>query len=773
VSFTQVGYRVIFGLPSQKICPAESNMHSATPAERSPAHVSIPDPILSRERKIWYAGLTSVSFATIQNLDLVTFPLFGINHSPLVATHMHWAALLMTAMLLPDRLYLRVAFITVFLGWFIRYLLQTPAPDVLLILAIILMYVAMYGWTVACARWMGWPRPNERREMRIRDLIPYALIAILLYPLGWSLLHVIMNGLLAWRWDAELAEKLVDVGEHSFLVMMFGILSACLPAVLFGTDRDQLGRSLLVTRDILIIVIYGCLLRMLLAWLSSTPPHIPATLLELRFIFALLLVGCTISLGWRPAAMLVGLTGLLLPTVTEVPKLSTGSEGIRMLRMGLEMGALQLLLALGMLVTRDNRRAFKRLTSKSMHDALSGVPNVNALHRDLSTRNPLPDGIGCLGIERLDAMMAGLGLAAQESLTVAIHRHLLPEIHAYTLGMGRFALLPRGQHANWQDQVLNKLERFDFTYADTNIRIEPHLGVCALHGHDPASMDASLHAAYSAMLTAWQRGETVPVFAPEQTPSLPVRQTLQTHALALSLVRQRQIELYVQRLRRIDGSQADMGEVLCRLRTPAGQLMMPSEYMDELNVSRGMVELDQEVVKSVLAWMHEHPDNAGFSRLCVNLTGRSLVSKHFRDWLLQQLDRFPAAAGRLGFELTEHTIEGDFTHTRLLLSTLQQRGCLIALDDFGTGMQSFERLQRLNVDLIKIDGRFVRDIARNRHDRALVSTMATIAKAYGAQTVAEHVEDDTALQYLRRLGVDWAQGFHIDQPTRLCPPPAH
>jgi len=742
-------------------------MHSATPAERSAAHVSIPDPILSRERKIWYAGLTSVSFAALQNLDLVTFPLFGINHSPLVATHMHWAALLMTAMLLPDRLYLRVAFITVFLSGSIRYLLQTPDPELLLILATALLCLAMYGWTVTCARWMGWPRPNEHREMRIGDLIPYALITILLYPLGWSMLHVVMTALLSNRWDAGL----LDVAEHSFLVMMFGILSACLPAVLFGTDRDRLGRSLLHTRDILIIVIYGCMLRMLLAWLSSTPPHIPATLLELRFIFALLLVGCTISLHWRPAAMLVGLTGLLLPTVTEVPRLSTGSEGIRMLRIGLEMGALQLLLALGMLVTRDNRRAFKRLTTKSMHDALSGVPNVNALHRDLSTRNPLPDGIGCLGIERLDAMMAGLGLAAQESLTVAIHRHLLPEIHAYTLGMGRFALLPRGQRANWQDEVLNKLEHFDFAYADTSIRIEPHLGVCTLHGQGPAAVDASLHAAYSAMLTAWQQGETVPVFAPGQTPSLPVRQTLQTHALALALVRQHQIELYVQRLRRIDGSQADMGEVLCRLRRPDGGLMMPSEYMDELNASRGMVELDQEVVKSVLAWMHEHPDNAGLSRLCVNLTGRSLVSKHFRDWLLQQLGLFPAAAGRLCFELTEHTIEGDFTHTRLLLSTLQQRGCLIALDDFGTGMQSFERLQRLSVDLIKIDGRFVRDIANNRHDRALVSTMATIAKAYGAQTVAEHVEDATALQYLRRLGVDWVQGFHIDQPTRLCPPP--
>jgi len=739
-------------------------MHSAPPAERSIAHVTIDDPILNLKQKAWYAGLTFAGFALMQNLYLVTFPLFGIEHSPLVVTHMHWAALLMTAMLLPDRLYLRVGFITVWLGWTARYLVETPVPELRHILAIALLYLIMYGWTIQCARWMGWPRPNERREMRVRDLIPYALIAILLYPLGWSVLHVIMNGLLDWRWDAG---HLVPMAEHSFLVMMFGILSACLPAVLFGTDRDRLGRSLLYTRDIVIIVAYGCMLRMLLSWLSSTPSHVPATLLELRFIFALLLVGCAIRLNWRPAAMLVGLTGLLLPTVTEIPHHGTGSDAWRMLRMGLEMGALQLLLALSMLITRDNRRAFQRVSAQSLRDALSGVPNVNALHLDLEKRTQVPDAIGCLGIERLDTMMAGLGLAAQERLSAAIHRHLLPEIHAYTLGMGRFALLPVGARANWQDEVLNKLERFDFDYAGTRIRIEPHLGICTLHGRDTGAVDAALHAAYSAMLTAWQHGETVPVSAPDRPPSVPVRQTLQTHALALSLVRQHQIELHVQRLQRVDGQGPDMGEILCRLRAPDGRLMMPDEYMAELEASRSMVELDQEVVKAVLMWMNARPDNAGFSRLTVNLTGRSLVSEHFRDWLIKQLDVFPTVAGRLCFELTEHAIGGELAQARPLLEALQRRGSLIALDDFGTGMQGFERLQQLRIDLIKIDGRFVRNVANNPQDRALVSAMTTIAKAYGAQTVAEHVGDAATLRQLHSLGVGWVQGFHIERPQPL------
>jgi len=745
--------------------PSPSAIHRVTPAKTGITQPEASELPLTRDQRVWFAGLTAIAFVLLQNLDIVTFPLFGLTHSPLVATHMHWAALLMAAMMLPDRLYLRVGFITVLICGLVRYLLQAPTPDLRVVSAFALLYLIMYGWTTLCARWMGWPRPLDRRELHLGDLIPYALVAMLLYPMGWAVLHIIMNGLLTQRWDAGLW----NTGEHAFLVMMFGILSACLPAVLFGTDRDRLGHSLLNTRDILIIVTYGCLLRMLLAWLSSLPAHVPATLLELRFIFALILVGCAIRLHWRPAAMLVGLTGLLLPTVTDIPQVGTGNDPMRMLRMGLEMGALQLLLALSMLITRDNRLAFQRLIAQSRHDALTGVPNVNALRRDIANRPQLPDAIGCLGVERLDTMMAGLGLAAQENLTTAIHRHLLPDVHAYTLGMGRFALLPSGQHANWQELVLNKLERFDFDYADTQIRIEPHLGICPLHGHDPAAVDDALHAAYSAMLTAWQRGETVPVPAPStHSPASPVRQTLQTHALALSLVRQHQIELHVQRLRRIDGTLGpDMGEILCRLHAPGNRLMMPTEYMAELEASRSMVELDKEVVTAVLQWMSAHPANAGLSRLAVNLTGRSLVSAHFRHWLLSQLDLFPGVAGRLCFELTEHAIGGDLAQVRPLLEALQQRGSLIALDDFGTGMQGFERLQRLRIDIIKIDGRFVRNVASNPQDRALVRAMTTIAKAYGAQTVAEHVEDENTLQQLRKLGVGWVQGFYIDHPKSL------
>lgn len=210
-----------------------------------------------------------------------------------------------------------------------------------------------------------------------------------------------------------------------------------------------------------------------------------------------------------------------------------------------------------------------------------------------------------------------------------------------------------------------------------------------------------------------------------------------------------------------------MGEILCRLRTDDGRLLMPRDYMDELDASRGVVELDRAVIETLLPWLREHADAMPFQRLTVNLTGRSLVSENFRNWLLYQLDLQPGTAERLCFEITERAITGGLGQVRPLFDGLSQRGCLIALDDFGTGMQSFERLQQLPIDLVKIDGTFVRNVAHNARDRDLVQAMVTIARAYQAETVAEYVEDADILAALEPLQVDWIQGYHIGRPVPL------
>lgn len=712
------------------------------------------------------AILIAVACLVLPLLTIPYWPGFGTG-APSSLAHLQWGLLLALAMLSPHKLYFRIGYLSLFLGWCLHLLLRAPEDTALsLLLRSLPLYAAMYGWTVLCAHWMGWPRPPEQARIRQRDIVPFGAIALVLYPLGWALGHALVNGLFSAVGPPNLLDQTLRVGFARF----FGVLCLTLPIVLYFTGRDEpapLPKRMLWWEWVLLGG-YSMLLTALLWALPKQGEHPLGGLIDQRFMLAALMIWAVLRLPWRWSAPLIAaVTMLLVYLVGAGTRVGLRTDALHLLQIGFEMSVLQQLMVLTMVIARDNRRAIARLAEESRRDGLSGVPNVNALRHDLADCAQPPAEIGCLGIEHLDNLMAGYGLPAQEALTAAIHDRLAPDVQAYTLGMGRFALVPRTQDLSWK-ALLARIEHFEFNLAEAQVRIEPHLGVCPLRDGSQQSVDLALDAAYGAMQAARQRGETAPVFAtPGLSDPAALRAMLETHSLALSLLRRRQLELHVQPIRRLAGSAPQMGEVLCRLRADDGRLLMPRDYMGELDASRGVVELDRAVVETLLAWMRDHADALPYQRLTVNLTGRSLVSENFRNWLLYQLDIFPGCAERLCFEITERAISGGLVQVRPLLDGLSQRGCLIALDDFGTGMQSFERLQQLPIDLVKIDGTFVRNVADNPRDRDLVQAMVTIARAYQAETIAEYVEDAGILAVLEELQVDWVQGYHIGRPTPL------
>jgi EAL domain-containing protein (putative c-di-GMP-specific phosphodiesterase class I) len=117
------------------------------------------------------------------------------------------------------------------------------------------------------------------------------------------------------------------------------------------------------------------------------------------------------------------------------------------------------------------------------------------------------------------------------------------------------------------------------------------------------------------------------------------------------------------------------------------------------------------------------------------------------------------------FEITETAALSDFTATCNLMDQIRQLGCKFALDDFGVGFSSFYYLKQLPVDYIKIDGSFIRDLARNADDRILVKAIGEIAHGFGKKTVAEFVENAETLELLNTYGIDYAQGYHIGRPA--------
>jgi EAL domain-containing protein (putative c-di-GMP-specific phosphodiesterase class I) len=687
------------------------------------------------------------------------------NHATTSLAHLQWGLVLAVAMLAHSPVYLRTLLPLCYLGWILRSGWESDGSTQHMLAhaaTMLPVYVLMYGGTVLCARMMGWPRAGRHRHFRQRDMPGFVLVSLLLYPTGWALAYVLTDGL---ETDTP---RIFEFAAYMFFSRYYGVVLLTLPIVLLVTGwhepaatsaRISAGESAMVGLYILLFL-----------WLLHVPQEhldLATRILDHRGLVAALMVWLSLRLPWRWCVPLVALMStVLLVCMVQSNLLDPDFSQQRMALHATELAMIQQICVLVLLIGRNWRRALHTAAEAALVDGLSGVPNINALRRDLVQRQAPPDELGLLSIEHVDTLMASFGLPAQEALTAALHALLQQDLDAYTMGTGRFILVPRAGHAVSWNEVLQVLERFEFRHAGTRLRMEPHLGVATLGERGDAALDAALHAAFRASRAARQRAETSPVFAETLESGEAGRLAFQTHSLALSLLRQNAVELHVQPIRRIGQQGAEMAEVLCRLRGPDG-LLMPTQYMDELEASRGVVELDRAVIENMLAWMQAHPDNGGYQRLAVNLTGRSLVSEHFRNWLLQKLDMLPGVPQRLCFEVTERAIEGGIIRATPLLQGLHQRGCQIALDDFGTGMQSFDRLQQLPIDLVKIDGAFVRNIVSNARDRELVRAMVTIAKAYQVQTVAEYVEDEQILRLLQELGVDWGQGHYIARPAPL------
>jgi EAL domain-containing protein (putative c-di-GMP-specific phosphodiesterase class I) len=174
--------------------------------------------------------------------------------------------------------------------------------------------------------------------------------------------------------------------------------------------------------------------------------------------------------------------------------------------------------------------------------------------------------------------------------------------------------------------------------------------------------------------------------------------------------------------------------------------------------------IDRWVVKRALELLKERRRlGAPLPLLAVNLSGTSLNEPSFVDFVLQSVSD-PAIASALCFEITETAAVTSLSNARYLMSELKQRGCKFSLDDFGTGVSSFVYLKTLPVDFLKIDGQFISHVAQDPVNRSMVEAISRVGRALGIATVAECVETQAVLDELKRIGVDFAQGFYLARP---------
>lgn len=220
-----------------------------------------------------------------------------------------------------------------------------------------------------------------------------------------------------------------------------------------------------------------------------------------------------------------------------------------------------------------------------------------------------------------------------------------------------------------------------------------------------------------------------------------------------------------------ESEQSERVEVLLRMvdreRDPV-RLIPPGAFLPAAERYGLQGKLDHWVISKVIDVLSEQdPDKVAKQSFWVNLSGATVGDSNISHELIRRVREANLPPGCLNFELTETAVIRKIDDAATLIESLQSMGCRFALDDFGSGLSSFGYLKRLNVDYIKIDGEFVRDIVTDPTDRIFVKSIIDIAHTLGMSVVAEFVEDEEILQMVRSLGSDYAQGFGIHRPEPL------
>ena len=208
-------------------------------------------------------------------------------------------------------------------------------------------------------------------------------------------------------------------------------------------------------------------------------------------------------------------------------------------------------------------------------------------------------------------------------------------------------------------------------------------------------------------------------------------------------------------------------ELLVRLRDDGGQLVLPGEFIPAAERYNMVAAIDRWVMQRAVKALHEHAsgDEPPFL-FALNISGMSIGDRGFLEFALS-LTEDPRIARGLCFEITETAVITSMAEAVYFMRELKKRGCRFALDDFGSGLSSFHYLKNLPVDFLKIDGQFIGSVTTDAVDRSMVEAISHVGRTLGIATIAEKVESAAVFAELKRLRVQFAQGYYIARPASI------
>ncbi|MHB1214705.1 MAG: EAL domain-containing protein [Thiobacillus sp.] len=412
-----------------------------------------------------------------------------------------------------------------------------------------------------------------------------------------------------------------------------------------------------------------------------------------------------------------------------------------------------------------NRREFERKLDAALDSAKhEDKPHV-LLYLDLDQFKVVNDTCGHVaGDQLLSQLGALLGHKVRNSDTLA------------RLGGDEFGVLLEGCGIERGELIAETLRQmisdFRFVWEDKIFQVGVSIGLVAIDASSENSV-AVMSAADAACYVAKDEGRNrIQVFQGESMGAARYGE-MQWVARIHKAIDENRLLLYRQNIAAVTANTSvSHAEILLRMQDESGAIIPPMAFIPAAERYNVMVMVDRWVVKNTFEWLVANPLSCSnhLQSLSINLSGQSLGDKNFLQYVVDEFVRTGVAAERVCFEITETAAIANMGRAKDFIAVIKKRGCSFALDDFGSGMSSYSYLKNLDVDYLKIDGAFVKDMAQDPVDFAMVESINRIGHVMGIQTIAEFVEDDIVLGKLREIGVDFAQGYGIHKPEPLITP---
>jgi diguanylate cyclase (GGDEF)-like protein/PAS domain S-box-containing protein len=412
-----------------------------------------------------------------------------------------------------------------------------------------------------------------------------------------------------------------------------------------------------------------------------------------------------------------------------------------------------------------NRHEFERLLELALQGSRDQIKEHTLLYLDLDQFKIVNDTCGHVAGDELLRQLTAL-LEGQLRQTDTLAR----------LGGDEFGVLlencPTKPGLRIADQLRKTVGDFHFTWLDRIFPIGVSIGLITF-GNNGVTLADILRMADAACYVAKDKGRNrVQVYTPEDKELAQRQGEMGWIGRIQKALDEQRFMLYSQKILALDttSEEGEHYEILLRMRDEMGNIVPPMAFIPAAERYGLMPLLDRWVIRNAFAqYKDRHPPGTHHGTCAINLSGTSICDEYVLAFIREQFHYYKVPPQAICFEVTETSAIANLTQAAVLIRELKAMGCRIALDDFGSGMSSFAYLKHLPVDYLKIDGGFVKDMIDDPIDHAMVEAINRIGHVMGIRTVAEFVENDLILEELRKMGVDFAQGYGVEKPRPTQP----